>query len=245
VGVHPGQATLYILVAGVWNTFAKLALPILALALLLIRGGASPGRISAGLIGIGALAAAVALIWVILRSDGGAHRVGSFAGRVVSRVRRMFRRPPVQNWGDAAVSFREQTIGLLQRRWVALTIATLVSHLSLFAVLLLTLRNVGVSEAEVPWTEVLAVFAFVRLITAIPLTPGGLGVVELAMTAGLVAAGGQKTEVVAAVLVYRVLTYVLPIFAGLVCYAIWRRRTSWHKPQTASSDTDAIRVAGA
>lgn len=242
-GFSRAQSTLYILVAGVWNTFAKLALPILALALLLIRGAASPGRISAGLIGVGTLAAAVALFWVMLRSDDGAHRVGSFVGRVVSRVRRLFRRPPVQDWGDAAVSFRSQTIGLLQRRWVALTVATLVSHLSLFAVLLLTLRNVGVSEADVPWTDVLAVFAFVRLITAVPLTPGGLGVVELAMTAGLVAAGGQKTEVVAAVLVYRGLTYVLPIFAGVICYVVWQRKTSWHKPQAHTGNAGAVPVA--
>jgi putative heme transporter len=40
-------------------------------------------------------------------------------------------------------------------------------------VLLVTLRHVGVSDVEVSWAEVLAVFAFARLATAIPLTPGG------------------------------------------------------------------------
>lgn len=58
-----------------------------------------------------------------------------------------------------------------------LTLATLVSHLSLFLVLLLALRHIGVSNREVSWAEALAVFAFARLVTAIPITPGGIGIV--------------------------------------------------------------------
>ena len=80
---------------------------------------------------------------------------------------------------------------------------SLVSHLSLYAVLLVALRDVGVSEAEVGWAEVLAVFAFARLATAIPLTPGGLGFVEGVLFTGLVGAGGDPDQVAAAVVVYR------------------------------------------
>ena len=53
------------------------------------------------------------------------------------------------------------------------------------------------SEAEAGWVEVLAVFAFVRVATSVPLTPGGLGIVELGLIAGLTAAGGDRPEVVA------------------------------------------------
>ena len=102
-------------------------------------------------------------------------------------------------------------------------------HFSLYLVLLLALRNIGVSDGEVTWAEVLAVFAFTRLATAIPLTPGGLGVIELALTTGLVAAGGNEDQVVAAVLVYRFLTYVLPIPLGVLSYVFWRRNTSWRR----------------
>jgi uncharacterized membrane protein YbhN (UPF0104 family) len=48
--------------------------------------------------------------------------------------------------------------------------------------------------------------AFIRLVSALPITPGGLGVVELGLTAALIAAGGDRAEVVAGVLVYRALT---------------------------------------
>ena len=73
--------------------------------------------------------------------------------------------------------------------------------------LLVCLRNVGVSDAEVGWTVVLAVFAFARLVTAVPITPGGAGLVEAALIARLVGAGGDKSQVAAAVLIYRALTW--------------------------------------
>ena len=74
--------------------------------------------------------------------------------------------------------------------------------------------------------EVLAVFAFARLATAIPLTPGGVGFVEGVLVTGLVGAGGDPDQVAAAVVVYRALTWALPILVGIGCYLWWRRR-SW------------------
>jgi putative heme transporter len=97
------------------------------------------------------------------------------AGRVASRLLRLVRRPPVHGWELATVKFRTRTLELLEHGWVPITAATLVSHLSLYAVLLVTLRAVGVSDAEVGWAQVLAVFAFARLATAIPFTPAAPG----------------------------------------------------------------------
>ena len=119
--------------------------------------------------------------------------------------------------------FRGNTVTLLHKRWLPLTVATVLSHFSLFLVLLVALRHVGVSNAEVSWQECLAAFSFIRLLTALPITPGGLGVVELGATAALVTAGGDREEVVAAVLIYRALTYLPPIPLGLVAYSFWRK----------------------
>ena len=72
-----------------------------------------------------------------------------------------------ESW-PPSVRFRARTLDLVEHRWVAITVTSLVSHLSLYLVLLVTLRDVGVSDAEVSWAEILAVFAFARLATAIP-----------------------------------------------------------------------------
>jgi uncharacterized membrane protein YbhN (UPF0104 family) len=149
------------------------------------------GRVAA-LLGIVGLLGAVVVFALMLRSEEQARRFGLLAGRVASRVLRLVRRPPVAGWELATVKFRNRTLGLLERGWVPITVTSLVSHLSLYLVLLVALRQVGVSNAEVGWAEVLAVFAFARLATAIPVTPGGAGLVEAVMIAGLVGAGGDK-----------------------------------------------------
>lgn len=223
-GFSRSAATLSLLVSGVWNNLAKVGMPVVALALLALQGGASVALVVASLAGVGVLVMTLVAFALALRSDRLARRVGTFLERAVSRVRRLARRGPVSGWAESAAGFRTETIDLLRKRWLALTASTVISHLSLYVVLLVALRHVGVSEAEVSAAEVLGAFAFVRLISALPVTPGGLGVVELGLTAALVVAGGDEEAVVAGVLVYRALTYLLPIPLGGLAYLWWRRQ---------------------
>jgi uncharacterized membrane protein YbhN (UPF0104 family) len=208
-------------------------MPVLALTLVLLQGGAGGGRVTAALLGIAGLVAAIVVFALMLRSEEGARRVGLLAGRLASRLRGLVRRPPVAGWELATVKFRARTVDLVEHHWIGITVTSLVSHLSLYLVLLVTLRDVGVSDAEVGWAEVLAVFAFARLATAIPLTPGGLGFVEGVLVTGLVGAGGDPDEVAAAVVVYRALTWALPILVGIGCYLWWRRRSWTTSPEDA------------
>jgi uncharacterized protein (TIRG00374 family) len=224
-GYSRSRTTTAVLVSGVWNSFIKLGLPVLALALITLQGGATGGRVTAALLGIAGLVTAIVVFALVLRSEQMAERFGVLAGRAASRLLRLLRRPPVTGWELATIKFRARTIDLVRQRWVAITVTSLVSHLSLYLVLLVALRHVGVSDAEVSWAEVLAVFAFARLATAIPFTPGGAGFVEAVLIGGLVAAGGAKPQVVAAVLVYRALTWLLPIPVGVATYLWWRRRS--------------------
>jgi putative heme transporter len=232
-GYSRSRTTTAVLVSGVWNSFIKLGMPVLALALVALQGGATGGRVIAALLGIAGLVAAIVVFALLLRSEQAAHRFGLLAGRVASRLLGWVRRPPVAGWELATVKFRARTIGLVEHRWIAITVTSLVSHLSLYVVLLVALRDVGVGDAEVSWAQVLAVFAFARLATAIPLTPGGIGFVEGVLVTGLVGAGGDPDEVAAAVVVYRALTWALPILVGIGCYLWWRRRSWTTTPEAA------------
>jgi putative heme transporter len=218
---------LYVGVTGVWNVFLKLGLPIVALALLAITGQASVALLAAALIGLAVLSVAVVLFVLALWKKELARKIGDALGRAASAVRRPFHRPPITTWGEQAVAFRKRTIALIARRWHVISLTTVLSHLALWLVLLLALRHVGISEGEVPTLQVLAVFSFGRLLGLVPITPGGLGVVELGYIGGLVAAGGNEPQVVAAVLLFRVLTLVVQIPLGGFTYLIWRARSGW------------------
>ena len=239
-GFSRSRTSVSLLTSGLWNNFVKLGLPVVALALLALSAPPTPGRVLAGLLGVAGLIAAVIALWLVLRSRESAARVGRGLARAVSALLALVHRSPVMGWDLATTKFRDRTVLLLRARWFWLTLATLLSHLSLFLVLLLALRFTGVGAAQVGWTEALAVFAFARLLTAIPFTPGGLGVIEVALITGLAAAGGARADVAAAVLIFRALTYVLPIPLGVITYVVWRRNRSWRRAPNAAPRTELV-----
>ncbi|PRY52211.1 uncharacterized protein (TIRG00374 family) [Geodermatophilus tzadiensis] len=240
-GFSRSRTSVSLLVSGLWNNFAKLGLPVVALALLASTSSrASAGWLAGGLAGVAGLIAAVVVLGLLLRSREGAARIGTVTGRVASALLRPFGRPPVQGWDQATTKFRDRTVLLLRARWHWITLTTLVSHLSLFLVLVVALRALGVTAEQVGVVEALAVFAFARLLTAVPFTPGGLGVIELALITGLSAFGGDRALVAAAVLVFRALTYVLPIPLGIGTYLFWRHNRSWRREPNSAPRTELV-----
>jgi putative heme transporter len=248
-GFRNSQIALYVLVTGIWNLFMKLGLPVIALAALAVQGQASAGLVAAALIGVAVLAGGVVVFALVLWKEELARRIGATLGRIVSAPLRLIRKPPVEGLGDAGVRYRRHIIDLVQGRWVQLTLSTIVSHLALFAVLLLALRDVGVSEHVISTAQVLGVFAFGRLLTALPLTPGGLGVVELSYIGGLILAGRSHTDVspdvfhaqvAAAVLVFRALTYGVQVPIGGLTYLVWRAKTNWRKPVPVAAEAEPV-----
>jgi uncharacterized membrane protein YbhN (UPF0104 family) len=237
-GFSRATSTLAVLISGLWNNFIKLAMPLLALALVALQGDADDSRVAGGVAAIVVLAAAVTGFVLVLESDRAARKVGGLAELAANRARRLVRRPAVEGWAAATVKVRRRARELLARRWPAITAAALVSHLSLYLVLLVTLRHVGVSGAQVGWAEVLVVFAFARLLTMVRVTPGGAGVVEALLIGGLVAAGGDQAEVTASVLVFRALTWLLPVPVGALTWLGWRlgqrRRAAPARPGPAA-----------
>jgi putative heme transporter len=241
-GFRRPAIALALVVSGVGDLFAKLGMPILALFFLTYYGDADTTLKVASLIGVALLIGAVVAFLSLLRSEASARKVGRGLGTFVSFAGRALGRPAVTGWDDALARFRVETVELLRARWPAVLGSSLLSHLSLYFVLLLSLRHIGVSENEVGWAEVLGAFAFVRLLSALQITPGGLGIVELGLSASLVLAGGDEAKVVAAVLVYRALTYLVQIPFGALTYLYWQHTQGRHDPPV--HEPTAERVSG-
>ena len=232
-GFASSAVGLAVAVTGVWNQLAMLAFPTVALALLALSGGAHTALDTIAAVGLAILVVIVAGFAAGLISPRLARRVGDVAARIVSWGLRLIRKEPVGWDGDAFVRFRNRTNRLLRGRWHVLTLTTLAGQLTVFLVLLVSLRVLGVSGSEVSAVEAFAAWSLVRLLGSIPITPGGLGVVELGLTTALVGFGGDQVDVVAAVLVYRVMTVVPTLVIGLFAGVTWKR----HRP--ASLPTDA------
>lgn len=215
------------IVSGIWNNLAKFGLPIVAFAVVSFQGGHPTAERSLAVIGLALVLGAIVLFALLLWSESLARRLGDLAARVVSQLLRVVKRPPVNGWGDATVEFRGSIIGIVRHRWLALTVSTIVSHLALYVVLLASLRVMGVTDEQIGWAQTLVAFALSRLATMIKVTPGGAGVIEPVLIALLTSVGGDEAAVVAAVVIYRFLTFVLTLPFGAAAYIFWLRNTSW------------------
>lgn len=206
-----------------WNQFANLSYPIIAVFLLSAFGESSALLATAAFVGVAILGVAIATLAVVLASDRTATDVGELASAVASWGLRRLGRSPVLWGGESFERFRRDSLELLRRRWHVLTLATYAGTLTVFLVLLVSLRAFDVPGAEVSAVEAFAAWSLARILGSFPITPGGIGVVELGLTGALVGFGGNNAGVVAAVLVYRFLTMVPTVALGLLAGAAARR----------------------
>ena len=223
-GLSTADYVLYTLVTGIWNVFALLGLPAIALLVMATASRPDAVLITAAAVGVALLTIMACGLGLLLHSRAFALRIGRMLQRPLALAARLARRPPPADVAGALLGFRDRAGALLKARGWRITAATVASHLALWLVLLACLRATGLSQAQVPWQTSLAAFAFIRLLTALPITPGGLGITELGLVGTLAAGAGHavSVQVTAAVLLYRAVTYLPPIPLGAVACLIWR-----------------------
>jgi uncharacterized protein (TIRG00374 family) len=196
---------------------ALAALPILALPALLL-GRHFPGGLlqSAGL-GLALFAALFAVTAVLMNSD----RAVRWLGRAVRRVARRLKRPVDDELPAQLVEQRNLVNRLLGRDWLEALAGAVGRWLFDFLTLLAALQAV---DARPRLTLALLAYAAAQLLGQIPITPGGLGVVEAGLTGTLALAGVAAAPAAVATLAYRLASYWLQLPAGLVAYVLQRRR---------------------
>jgi putative heme transporter len=227
-----------IALTGIWNNLVKLAMPALAIGgLVLVREATPAMTIAAALGSVVLLLVVAALVATLTHREAGAFLAGAAEGLARWAARLRGRAGPT-DWVARAERFRIDSLELLRHRWPALTLAAIASHAALFLVLMVCLRTVDGDGAHVHWIVVLTIFAVTRLVTIVPVTPGALGVAELSYVAGLTAVGVGAGPAAGAVLLFRFLTWFVPIPLGITAWLLWRRGVG-----RAPSDVASVQVA--
>jgi putative heme transporter len=221
--VDRGHAAFAVALTGIWSQVMILVYPLVGAVLVFATGqlSSSTAAIAGASAACGALIVGLAV--AALRSPGAARWLGDTAARVGASVARLLHRDPPDWSGEALVKLRAERLVLLRRRWPWLTAATLANQLTAYLVFELSLRAVGIPVATVPHSEAFLAWAIGRVITSLPLTPGGIGVVELGMIGTLVGFGASNAHVVAAVLLYRGVIVLPTLVVGLVSLPALRR----------------------
>jgi putative heme transporter len=232
-GRSVSATTTGLLTMGVLDNAVKLGLPLVLVALGPLVPGAEqlPASAAAGALAVIAVAVAGA---VALGREPVVARVATWAQGLAARARR-----GGEDWSEGAVRYLRGLRTTLRHHGPSAFLAVAASHLLQIALLVVALRALGVPEAHAGVVQVTVVYVLVRLVTAVPVTPGGLGVAELGLVAGLQvgAPDGLDGPILAAVVLFRAATYLLPILLAPPAWAWWR----WDRPSVlpAGDHTDA------
>ncbi len=208
----------FTLLTNLWDVAAKLLLPVVAVFALAYAGYAvGPTLRLASLVG-GVAFMVVALFAVgLLRSLRVARALGAAAEGMLRPVVAILRRGEPDVTG-ALLDLRRECAHLAANGWLRMSLG-ISGYLALQALLLgLCLHLVG---ADMTWPEVLAGFAVERLLTVLPVTPGGVGVADLGLVGVLLALGGDPIGVTAAAVLYRVFVFAAEIPVGGGALGLW------------------------
>lgn len=222
--VEPIDAGTAVAMSGIFSIGSQLVLPALA-GVSIVLGAATidgVGTIIAATTLV--LAAALVVIAVVLGSDRRTARAGALLDPVWRGAARVLRRAdPERSLGPILVEQRARAIAYLNDKWVTTTLATALTVVAKWSLLVMSLRFVGVTEAEIGTDEVFVVYALVAGLTVVPITPGSAGVTEVALVAMLTSIGDASVnDIAAGTLLYRLLTWLVPIPVGFAVLARWR-----------------------
>jgi uncharacterized protein (TIRG00374 family) len=196
-----------------------LALPAFALPVILVGAPTSRGLENAAILGAAGFVAFAALGAVVLVYDAPLR----WAGRSVQWLRNwaMRKRSPLEGLDHTLVAQRNDIRAVLGHQWWQALLLSAGRLAFDYLCLLAALRATGSNPRP---SLILVAYAVAGVVGMIPITPGGLGIVEASLTGLLVLAEVNSSQAVLATLAYRIASYWLPLCAGPVAYGLFRLR---------------------
>lgn len=241
-----------VIVTGVWNVLARIALPVVAIGALWFGGVTLPPALTdlavAGMFtGLAVLGSLVA----IMVSERAAQAIGRALDWALGPIRRRRRAkaaakdlatattdadaeagPPLPADEDPAVpsmSIEELVTDLRARinevvgsGWLSMTLGMVGFFGFYYVLFVLIMRETGVT---LPLNLLFAAFAIGRLLTAVGITPGGIGITETATSAVLVGWGAEAAGATAGVVLFSIFTHLMEVPLGALGWLMWTAST--------------------
>ncbi|MGD0852871.1 MAG: lysylphosphatidylglycerol synthase transmembrane domain-containing protein [Acidimicrobiales bacterium] len=219
-GINADAAAGGLAAASIIGLAGLFLLPVCVLPAILGGLPVSPGLEHAAYLGIAGFVLIVAFGATLLTTNGLLTWLARITQRMVNALPRR-KKKKTEDLPERLIAERNLVRANLGRRWreAVLLIGGRIGFD--YCALLCALRATG-ANPNAPL--VLLAYAATAVIALVPLTPGGLGVVEASLSGLLVLAGVGSASAIIATLAYRLVTYWLPIFAGGGVYVAFRHR---------------------
>jgi uncharacterized protein (TIRG00374 family) len=221
-GIDTATATSGMTAASLLLLGTTFAMPMVALPFVVLGGPAPRNLLNGAWVGALLFVALVAVAVAVFADDHLLRWLGR-AVDVVRRRRHPERAPIAPTMLDERTALR-RALGEHWQRAATFSIGRAVfDFLTLWTAL-------AAFDSDARPSLVLLAYASAMLLGMIPLTPGGLGFVEAGLTAMLALAGVSAADAVGIALLYRLMSFWLPIPAGLVAAGAHRRLYGTGRP---------------
>lgn len=221
-----------VIVTGVWNVLARVVLPVVGIVAIIFGiGHLNPVVAQAAIMGALIGLAVVVAFWGMLASESFAHQLGRVITRVVKKVRG--RRAADTDLERTIVGMRRDIIEVVRYGWLEMTYG-LVGFFGVYYILFwFCLNSMGV---QMPFAYMFGAYTVGRLLTAVGITPGGLGVTEAGTAAVLVGWGADPAQATAGVVLFSLFTHFFEVPLGVLGWVLWTL-----SPKTVPADaTDEV-----
>jgi uncharacterized protein (TIRG00374 family) len=202
-----------VIVTGVWNVLARVVLPVVGIVAIIFGIGqlnpvVAQAAVLGALIGIA--------FWGVLASEEFAHKLGRWAMRVTRRLRRKRRRDV--DLEQVITNLRRDIIDIVRYGWLEMTYG-LIGFFGVYYILFwFSLNSMGV---QMPFAYMFGAYTVGRLLTAVGITPGGLGVTEAGTAAVLVGWGADPAQATAGVVLFSLYTHFFEVPLGVLAWVLW------------------------
>ena len=213
-----------------------LALPVFVLPVVLFGSPVSRGLVDAAIIGAIGFFLFCGLGALFMTMEAPLRWVGRVFQSARNRILR--KRPPMSGLPDRLMEQRDLIRGVLGEQWWQATLLSAGRLAFDYLCLLFSVRAVGAHPRP---SLILLAYAVAGIIGLVPITPGGLGIVEASLSGLLVLAGMDGAQAVLATLAYRLASYWLPLMSGPFAYAAFKHRyRDPHAPPPVAAGTAPV-----
>lgn len=208
-----------VIVTGVWNVLARIALPVVAIATLWFGGVTLPAALKdlavAGMLtGVAILGTFVAII----ASERAAQAIGRGLDRVIGPLLRRRRPGSTMSIAELVHDLRARIGDVVGSGWWSMTLGMIGFFGAYYVLFVEIMRETGV---VLPLNLLFAAFAIGRLLTAVGITPGGVGLTETATAAVLVGWGADPAGATGGVVLFSVVTHLMEVPLGALGWLLW------------------------
>jgi uncharacterized protein (TIRG00374 family) len=204
-------STATISINSVFNVMMTLGMPMLSFVLLAVSGVRPERLILPTQIAAVLLISLISAFILVLRSEV----FGAIVENIFAWIMKLFK----SERRISFTKFRKSTYVILKEKWYKILSAHLAIQFAMFSSLPIALFALN---QEISFFEVLVAFAFARLVTLVPLTPGGIGTTDGLMLALLIGFGASLPAASASILIWRTIYYLPQVILGLISVIFWQ-----------------------